>query len=83
MIWLITALYGYEREERDAFVRACVQGEHPTGIPPRVAATLTHHAPLAAVMTDFYRKFQLDSRQTPYPIEEIRRISGLGNSSIV
>ncbi|MFB7665310.1 protein kinase family protein [Kitasatospora sp. NPDC056138] len=83
VIWLVTALYGYRGEERSAFVRACAQGEHPKGIPPQVAAILTHHAPLAAVMTDFYRKFQLESRQTPYPMEEIGRISGLGSSSIV
>ncbi|MEV6419222.1 protein kinase family protein [Streptomyces sp. NPDC051662] len=74
VMWLVTALYGYERDERDAFVRACAQGERPTGIPPEVAAILTRHAPLAAVMTGFYRKLQLESRQTPYPLEEIRRI---------
>ncbi|MFJ2722720.1 protein kinase family protein [Streptomyces sp. NPDC087437] len=83
VIWLVTALYGYRGEERSAFVRACAQGERPKGIPPQVAAILTHHAPLAAVMTDFYRKFQLESRQTPYPMEEIGRIGGLGSSSIV
>ncbi len=83
VIWLITALYGYKGEKRNAFVRACAQGEHPTGIPPQVAAILTRHAPLAAVMTDFYRRFQLESRQTPYPMEEIGRIGGLGSSSIV
>jgi hypothetical protein len=77
VIWLITALYGYKGEERHAFVRACAQGEQPKGIPPQVAAILTRHAPLAAVMTDFYRKFQLESRQTPYPIEEIDRIVGV------
>ncbi|MEU3349928.1 protein kinase family protein [Streptomyces sp. NPDC006700] len=83
VIWLITALYGYEREDRNAFVRACAQGEHPTGIPPEVAAILTRHAPLAAVMTDFYRRLQLESRQTPYPLEEIHRIGGLDGSCIV
>lgn len=83
VIWLVTALYGYRGEERSAFVRACAQGERPKGIPPQVAAILTHHAPLAAVMTDFYRKFQLESRQTPYPMEEIGRIGGLGSSSII
>lgn len=82
VIWLITALYGYERDDRNAFVRACAQGEPPTGNPPEVAAILTRHAPLAAVMTDFYRKFQLESRQTPYPLEAIRRIGGLDNSFI-
>ncbi|WP_424863173.1 protein kinase family protein [Streptomyces sp. MMS24-I29] len=83
VIWLITALYGYKGEERNAFIHACAQGEHPKGIPPQVAAILTHHAPLAAVMTDFYRQFQMESRQTLYPMEEIGRIGGLGSSSIV
>ena len=36
-------------------------------------AILARHAPLAAVMTDFYRKFQEEDRQTPYPLEAIRR----------
>ncbi|WP_145908994.1 protein kinase family protein [Kitasatospora viridis] len=80
VIWLVTALYGYRGEERSAFVRACAEGVRPEGIPPRVAAILTRHAPLAAVMTDFYRRFQLESRQTPYPMAEI---DGLGSSSIV
>jgi hypothetical protein len=74
VIWLITALYGYKGDDRNAFVRACAEGRHPTGIPAQVAAILTRHAPVAAVMTGFYRKFQLESRQTPYPVEEIRRI---------
>jgi hypothetical protein len=80
VIWLITALYGYKGEKRHAFVRACAQGEHPKGIPPQVAAILTRYAPVAAVMTDFYREFQLESRQTTYPLAEIGR---LGSSSIV
>jgi hypothetical protein len=78
VIWLVTALYGYQGERRSAFVRACAEGEHPTGIPPQVAAILTRHAPLAAVMTDFYRGFQLESRQTPYPMEKVGRFAELG-----
>lgn len=76
VIWLVTALYGYERDDHHSFVRACAQGEHPTGIPPEAAAILTRHAPIAAVMTDFYRKLQRESRQAQYPLAEIRRISG-------
>jgi len=83
VIWLITALYGYKRDDRDAFVRACAQGENPKGIPPQIAVILTRHAPLAAAITDFNRKFQLESRKTPYPMEEIGRIGGWGSSSIV
>ncbi|MFI5986004.1 protein kinase family protein [Streptomyces sp. NPDC051555] len=73
--WLVTALYGYERDERVAFVRACARGEPPTGIPSQVAAILTRHAPVAAVMTDYYRAFRFESRRTPYPREALRRLS--------
>ncbi|MFJ5220878.1 hypothetical protein ACIP98_40225 [Streptomyces sp. NPDC088354] len=76
MQWLVTALYGYERDERSAFVHACARGEPPTGIPPQVAAILIRHAPVAAVMTDYYREFRFKIRQTPYPLEAIRRIGG-------
>jgi hypothetical protein len=78
--WLVTALYGYERDERSAFVHACARGEPPTGIPPQVAAILIRHAPLAAVMTDYYREFRFESRQTPYPLGAIRRIGGPDSS---
>ncbi|HEX6447988.1 MAG TPA: hypothetical protein VF060_00825 [Trebonia sp.] len=77
VIWLITALYGYQGDQRSAFLRACARGERPTGIPPKAAALISRHAPLAVVMTDFYRKLQGESRQTPFPLEQIRRIGGL------
>ena len=38
------------------------------------AAILARHAPLTVVMADFFRKLRQESRQTPYPLEEIRRI---------
>ncbi|QMU79306.1 protein kinase family protein [Streptacidiphilus sp. PB12-B1b] len=76
VIWLVTALYGHRQDERSAFVRACAQGLRPTGIPARAAALIARHAPVAAVMTDFYRAFQRDSRQTPFPLEALRRIDG-------
>lgn len=80
VIWLVTALYGYEGDERGAFVRACARGERPTGIPSQVAEILTRYAPVAAVMTDYYREFRFGSRQTPYPLEAIRRIGGPDSS---
>ncbi|MFG2894918.1 protein kinase family protein [Streptomyces sp. NPDC048248] len=72
--WLVTALYGYGRDDREAQVRAYAQGERPTGIPEEAAAILARHAPLTAVMADFFRKFQRESREIPYPLEEIRRV---------
>jgi hypothetical protein len=74
VIWLITALYGYRGDESTTFLRACAAGERPTGIPPQAAQLITRHAPVAAVMTDFYRRLQHESTQTPFPLDEIRRI---------
>ncbi|MET7296623.1 protein kinase family protein [Streptomyces griseoloalbus] len=72
--WLAVALHGYEPDERRAFVRACAQGMSSGDMPAAVAAVLVRHAPVAAVMGDFYRRFQQESRATPYPLEAIRRI---------
>ncbi|MDT8914104.1 hypothetical protein [Amycolatopsis sp. PS_44_ISF1] len=80
VIWLATALYGYRGQERGAFLRACAGGERPKGIPPLAAAILTEYAPLAVVMTDFYREFQVGSRQVPYPAEALSRIAAPGRS---
>ncbi|UCM91872.1 protein kinase family protein [Streptomyces marincola] len=65
--WLAVALYGHGPEERRAFVRTCAQGTIPADIPASVAAILTRHAPVAAVMGDFSHRFQQESRTIPYP----------------
>ncbi|GAB2964003.1 serine/threonine-protein kinase [Streptomyces heilongjiangensis] len=70
---LITKLYGYERKEREALIRSCAAGEDPPDGPQGARAILSLHAPLAAVMTDFYVKVQDENRQTPYPSEALRR----------
>jgi hypothetical protein len=70
--WLVVDLYG--RDDRQARVRAYAEGERPTGIPETAAAILTRHAPLTAVMNDFFGELQQKSRQTPYPAEDIRRL---------
>ncbi|QSB04707.1 serine/threonine-protein kinase [Natronoglycomyces albus] len=72
--WLAVALHGHEPEERRAFVRSCAQGMPGPGTPPAIAALLVRHAPIAAVMGDFYRQFQREDRATPYPLEAIRRV---------
>ncbi|MTE16280.1 protein kinase family protein [Nocardia sp. CT2-14] len=73
--WLLTALYGVQgRETRAAMVRAIAEGEPPKGIPEGTAALLTRNAPVAAAMTAFTRAFQQESRSTPYPDQEIRRL---------
>jgi hypothetical protein len=72
--WLAVALYGHSPDERKAFVRSCAQGVSPDGAPAVVAAALLRYAPVAAVVGDFYRQFQRESRETAYPLEAIRRI---------
>ncbi|SCD64882.1 hypothetical protein GA0115240_117922 [Streptomyces sp. DvalAA-14] len=77
--WLVTALYGYRPEDQEgrcARVRAYADGERPTGIPPQAAAIIARHAPVAAVLSAFNRELRHRSRQTPYPREEINRITG-------
>ncbi|GAA3264678.1 hypothetical protein GCM10020216_109080 [Nonomuraea helvata] len=81
--WLITALYGLRREDRDGrYKRVCAyaEGERPTGIPEEAAAIIARHAPIAAVISDFYLTFQRQSRQAPYPLEEIRRLAEYSSS---
>ncbi|MBR8641118.1 protein kinase family protein [Streptomyces tuirus] len=72
--WLITALCGDDWEVRGGLIRAWAGGRRPTAVPPGTAEILARHAPVAAVMTDFYRKLQLESRTTPYPGEALRRL---------
>ncbi|WP_344393766.1 protein kinase family protein [Streptomyces vastus] len=73
--WLLKDLYDYEREEREAAVRASARGERLTGIPGAAAAIIARWAPLAAVVSGFNRTFHEESRETPYPAEEIHRVS--------
>lgn len=41
-----------------------------------MAALLARHAPLATVMSAFYRRLQREDRKAPYPLEQIRRTAG-------
>lgn len=73
--WLTVALRGYDPEVRREFVQKCAQGVSPAGVPAGVADLLLRHAPVAAATGDFYRRFQRESRTTPYPAEAIRRLA--------
>ncbi|MEU0894038.1 protein kinase family protein [Streptomyces massasporeus] len=72
--WLISALYGEDWETRGELIRAWAQGKGPAGAPPGTAEILTRNAPVAAVMTDFYRTLQRESRTTPYPGERLQHL---------
>ncbi|MER6417881.1 protein kinase family protein [Streptomyces sp. NPDC001137] len=70
--WLVTALYGYDRQEREAFVRACAIGAHADGVPEAAAAIIERDATLTAVVNGFLGRLRTESRLTPYPFEELR-----------
>ncbi|MEU1511202.1 protein kinase family protein [Streptomyces sp. NPDC005811] len=70
--WLVTALYGYDRREREAFVRACAVGARPDGVPQAAAAVIARDARLTAVFNGFFGRLRQESRLTPYPYEELR-----------
>jgi hypothetical protein len=74
VLWLVTALYGYEKPERDAFIRECAGGKEPVGIPKAAAAIITRHAPRAVVMSQFFVQLQQESRHTPYPLKPPRDV---------
>lgn len=42
------------------------------GVPPRIAEILHRHNDVAAVMKDFYRRFQNESRRARYPFRSVR-----------
>lgn len=69
--WLATALHGYGREEREAFVRDCADGRRPEGIPRAAADIIVRYAPLAAVANDFFGRLIHESKLTPYPYEAL------------
>lgn len=70
--WLVTALFGSGRQEREARLRAYARGEVPTGAPDTAAAILARDAPTAVVMTDFFNTLMHESRQAPYPGQILR-----------
>jgi hypothetical protein len=80
--WLVADLYGYGRDDREALVRACAEGERPTGIPDAATAILTRYSPLAATLADFLRRLRGGSRETPYPLPELHRVAAASGVSI-
>ncbi|MFE7509063.1 protein kinase family protein [Promicromonospora sp. NPDC057488] len=76
--WLAVAVYGYAPDERRAFVRACAEGVAPEDVPAAVGELLLRDAPVAAVVGDFHRRFQRESRTTPYPLAALGRLDRPG-----
>ncbi|MEV4412023.1 serine/threonine protein phosphatase [Catellatospora sp. NPDC049609] len=60
--------------ERNAHVRRYAAGERPQGVSAEVADMIVRHAPVAAVLNDFYWALFAGEITTPYPAERIEAL---------
>lgn len=51
----------------------CAAGRRPDGVAPELADMIVRHAPVAAVMNDFYWQLFEGVHDTPYPAAEVAR----------
>ncbi|WP_274434020.1 protein kinase family protein [Alicyclobacillus sp. ALC3] len=75
--WLVAGLLGLmDRNDRIDFIRRCASGYDPAEEVGSVAADIINrYAPIATVINDFYTGLRMDSKTTPFPVEEIQRVS--------
>jgi hypothetical protein len=77
--WLVTNVVGVAVPDsggpvdRNTYIRRCAAGTQPANVPAPVSTVISRYAPVATVMNDFYWKLFGDSREAPYPTEEIAR----------
>jgi hypothetical protein len=57
--------------ERYDYIRRCAAGARPAGAPEPVAELISRYAPVVAILNDFYWNLFGESRETPYPAQEI------------
>ena len=79
--WLVVDLYGYGRDERGDFIRACAHGKRPEGIPRAAATLISRYAQLGVTVGDFNLRLERESRLTPYPTAEQLGL-GYSNSTL-
>ncbi|MEO3781113.1 hypothetical protein ABGB16_30820 [Micromonospora sp. B11E3] len=60
--------------ERNDYIRRCAAGAEVTGVPATPAEIVRRYAPVAVVMNGFYWDLFGESRATPFPAGEIRRV---------
>lgn len=77
--WVVTNVVGTAAPETGGavehhdYIRRCASGAEPVGAPAPVAELIRRHAPVAAIMNDFYWDVYGVRRATPYPARQITR----------
>lgn len=73
--WLVTVLGStMNRTERIDLIRRYAEGDESPEMMESAAGIIKRYAPIAIVMNDFYTNLVVESRATPFPVEEIQRI---------
>ncbi|MGW5684793.1 serine/threonine protein phosphatase [Nonomuraea sp. NPDC003754] len=62
-----------DRAELLDLVRRCAEGDSLPGVPEPIGKILRRHAPVAAVMNEFYGTLFDETRTAPYPAADIHR----------
>lgn len=75
--WLVAGSMGLmERKGRTDFIHRCANGYDPTEDMGSVAAgIIKRYAPIATVINEFYTNLRVGCRATPFPVEEIQKVS--------
>jgi len=78
--WLVTAFTGpSDWQARNQLIARVAAGEPLAGVASFAAAVIERHAPIAAVINEFYRQLHLVDRRTPYPAAAARAAwAGIG-----
>jgi hypothetical protein len=78
--WLVTTFTGAsDWQARNQIIGRVAAGEALAGIASFAAAVIERHAPVAAVINEFYRQLHLVDRRTPYPAAAARAAwAGIG-----
>jgi hypothetical protein len=63
---------------RNAYLRRCAETGATPGLPAALADIVRRHAPVAAVMNEFYFRLHGGNPTTPYPAEEVDRALAIG-----
>lgn len=74
--WIITALTDApDWETRDERIQRIQNGHRNelAHLSPTAAAVVERHAPIAAIINDFYRRLRFDDRHAPYPTDALQR----------
>jgi hypothetical protein len=78
--WLVTTFTRASHwQARNEIIGRVAAGEALAGVASVAAAVIVRHAPVAAVINDFYRQLHLVDRRTPYPAAAARAAwTGIG-----